>query len=702
MKQVLQALDSGETMLVDVPTPRVPRGSVLIKTSRSLVSLGTERMLVQFGQSGYLTKARQQPEKVKMILDKVRTDGLLPTIDSVRRKLAEPIPLGYSNAGVVVEVGPGVVGLSTGDRVVSNGSHAEFVVVPQNLCARIPDRVSDDEAAFTVVGAIGLQGIRLVNPTYGETVVVVGLGLIGLLSAQLLRANGCAVIGIEPDEAKRELASSLGIKSIGVASSVDSILEATDGIGADAVLITASAKGSDIVSKSALMSRKRGRIVLVGVVGLELSRADFYEKELTFQVSCSYGPGRYEPNYEQRGLDYPIAHVRWTEQRNFQAILTALEQKQLVVEPLVSERVPIDRMAQVYASIATSNSIATLFEYDVTDSIPMRTIEVSPRAYSSRQGAFGIIGAGNFTKMTVMPAFAKVNADVRWIVSSRGVSSSILANQYGVQFSSSDYASMLRDDAVGTVIVTTQHDTHHRFAVEAMKAGKDVFVEKPLVLTRQELDDLIAVRDETGRNITVGFNRRFSPHTMNLKKALGDSQKNLIATVNAGHIPPEVWVHDLERGGGRIVGEACHFIDLLAFLSGSEVTDVCANALGTHPTIDSDNVTILMRFANGDQGTVCYYSNGHKGFPKERIEAFVGKCVYRIDNFRKTTAFGDKSFRTVKTRLDKGHALQFELLSRSQREEVPSPMIPFEQLVNVTKASFAALESIAERRWVTV
>lgn len=701
MKQILQSFSTGETQLVEVPTPRVARSALLIRTSRTLVSLGTERMLVHFGQSNYLQKARQQPEKVKMVIDKVKTDGLLPTIDSVRRKLTEPIPLGYCHVGKVVEVGGGVTGFSPGDRVASNGPHAEYVAIPANLCARIPDDVSDDQAAFTVVGAIGLQGIRLVEPTFGETVVVVGLGLIGLLSAQLLRANGCAVIGIEPDPAKRSLAAELGIDSVGVDDPVQAVLETTGSVGADAVLITASAKGNDIVSQAARMSRKRGRIVLVGVVGLELSRAEFYEKELTFQVSCSYGPGRYEPNYEQRGLDYPIGFVRWTEQRNFEAVLSALASGALRVSPLISARVLVDEMTKVYASIATSDAIATLFEYSA-DAPPLRTIEVTPTVYAPRQGAFAIIGAGNFTKMTVMPALAKAGAEVRWVVSSKGVSSTNLAAEYGVAFSTSDFEEALRDEAVGTVIITTQHDSHHRFAVAAMRAGKDVFVEKPLVLTRDELSDLAAVRDETQRAVTVGFNRRFSPHTQALKRALSPGVgRNLLATVNAGYIAPDVWVHDLERGGGRVIGEACHFVDLLAYLSGSPVTSVCANALGRHPGPESDNVTLLLRFANGDQGTVCYFANGHKGFPKERIEVFAGKRIYQLDNFRKTTAFGDSRFKTVKTRLNKGHARQFELLTQRQAQRGEA-LIPFAQLRNVTEATLAAVESLSSRQWVDV
>ena len=699
MKQVLQELGSGATELLDVPIPRCKRGGVLIRTTRSLVSLGTERMLVQFGRSNYLEKARQQPEKVKEVFAKVRTDGLLPTVEAVRRKLNDPIPLGYCNVGIVVEVGSGVTRFAVGDRVVSNGPHAEYVAVPENLCARIPDGVSDEEAAFTVVGAIGLQGIRLVEPTFGESVVVFGLGLIGLLAAQLLVANGCRVIGIEPDSAKRKLAEQLGVRAIGTEATVESVTQLTEGHGADAVVITASAKGNAIVSQAARMSRKRGRIVLIGVVGLELSRGEFYEKELSFQVSCSYGPGRYERNYEQRGLDYPVGFVRWTEQRNFEAVLAALERGSLKVDDLITERVPLERMGEVYGGIATSSSIATLFTYS-GEAPATRTVEVSPKVHAPTRGTLAVIGAGNFTKSTVLPSLAKAGADVRWIVSSRGVSSTVLAREFGVPFSSSDHHQVLADDAVASVVVTTQHNTHHRFATEAMRAGKDVFVEKPLVLTDEELDDLIAVREATGRNVTVGFNRRFSPHAQAVRTALPpDVPRNLVATVNAGHVPADSWVHDPELGGGRIIGEACHFVDLLTYLSDSPIVAVCANALGANPVPSTDNVTILLRFANGDQGTVCYYANGSKSFPKERVEVFCGERVYQIDNFRRTRAYGDARFKTVKTRLDKGHDRQFAEFWSSMRGGL-APIIPFEELVNVSRATIAAVRSISERKWI--
>ncbi len=388
MKQIIQNLKTGDTILEEVPAPGSRPGHVLIQTSCSLVSLGTERMLVEFGKANLIDKARQQPDKVKMVLDKIRSDGLLPTMEAVFNKLGQPLPLGYCNVGKVIGAGKGVTEFQVGDRVASNGPHAEIVCVPKNLCAKIPDNVSDDAAAFTVIGAVGLQGIRLLNPAFGETVVVIGLGLIGLIAAQILRANGCRVIGFDYDQKKVDIADKLGIIAVNPAGGTDQVRfveEQTNGIGADAVLITASAKGNEIIYQSARMSRKRGRIVLIGVVGLDISRAEFYEKELSFQVSCSYGPGRYDDNYEQKGQDYPIAFVRWTEKRNFEAILSAIESGQIDVEPLITERVPLAEYSRIYENMSGSSSIASLLVYEGnvdTSSV----VTVTERSFSKGEG----------------------------------------------------------------------------------------------------------------------------------------------------------------------------------------------------------------------------------------------------------------------------------------------------------------------------
>ncbi|HHB51839.1 MAG TPA: dehydrogenase, partial [Saprospiraceae bacterium] len=611
MKQIIQDLKTGKTILEEIPVPVVKPGEVLIKTHRSLVSLGTERMLVEFGKANLINKAKQQPEKVKMVLDKMKTDGIKPTVEAVFRKLGEPLPLGYCNAGEVVAVGEGVSEFAIGDRVTSNGNHAEIVSVPKNLVAKIPDNVSDDEAAFTVIGSIALQGIRLINPTFGETVVITGLGLIGLIAAQLLKANGCKVIGFDYDPTKVELAKTWGIEAYN-ASAVDpvqAVMNSTANVGADAVLITASTKSNEVISQAANMSRKRGRIVLVGVIGLDIKRSDFYEKELSVQVSCSYGPGRYDEEYEQKGHDYPLAYVRWTEKRNFEAVLNALSNGQLDVKPLISEVVELDKYNSIYNYIGTSKSIASLIKYEGNIKTGMTTINVvKGHNFSSNNDVIGIIGAGNYTKSMILPKLIKNNAHIKYIASSKGLSGTLLAKKYKIPFSTTEYKDILQDDEVSAVVITTRHNLHARQVIESLKAGKEVFVEKPLALTMKELDEIEQVYRESGKTLTVGFNRRFSPFAQDIKKKLGENPGpiNIIATMNAGYIPPEMWVHDMLTGGGRIIGEACHLIDLITFLTGSLVDKVVMNSMGTELRENSDNASILLRYKNGSQGVINY------------------------------------------------------------------------------------------------
>ncbi|THH34562.1 bi-domain-containing oxidoreductase [Neolewinella litorea] len=705
MKQLIQNLRSGETILEEVPVPRPGSGQVLIRTRRSLVSLGTERMLVEFGKAGLMAKARQQPEKVKMVLDKIRAEGLLPTLETVFNKLGQPLPLGYCNAGVVEAVGSDVRGLQVGDRVVSNGPHAEFVSVPQNLVARVPDGVSDEEAAFTVVSAIGLQGIRLLNPTMGETVVVFGLGLIGLITAELLLANGCRVIGLDLDEDKLRLAREKGVITLSpsTADLAAAAVQLTGGVGVDGVIITASAKTDAIVSQAAQMCRKRGRIVLVGVVGLKLNRAEFYEKELSFQVSCSYGPGRYDPEYEEKGTDYPVGFVRWTEQRNFQAILEAMELGRLDVKSLITERVPLAEYRRIYDDIGTSNSIASILEYPEGVSVE-RSVVVNPTPSKGGAGGaeIGIIGAGNFTKMTLLPALDKTNADLAFIAGAGGVNATALAKKHGIKRSTTDYRELLDDPKLGCVLITTRHHLHAPMIAEVLGAGKHAFVEKPLAIDQEGLEKVMAAYESSPGGLMVGFNRRFSPHTEKIKAMLDPAApKNMIATMNAGAIPPEVWVHDMQVGGGRLIGEACHFIDLLVFLSGSLVVEVCASSLGQHAEDNTDNASILLRFANGDQGVINYFANGDKSYSKERLEVYSRGGTIIMDNFRKTRAYGVQGFSKLSTRLDKGHRTQFERLVKGVRED-NIELIPYSEIINVSRAALAIVESLKTKSWVSV
>lgn len=705
MKQIIQDLKSGETILEEVPAPVVKSGTVLIKTTKTLVSLGTERMLVEFGKANLIAKARQQPDKVKMVLDKIKTDGLMPTLETVFNKLGQPLPLGYCNVGEVVAVGRGVKEFKVGDRVASNGNHAEYVCVPENLVAAIPDGVSDGEAAFTVIGAIGLQSIRLLNPTMGEKVAVIGLGLIGLITAELLIANGCEVIGYDYDQQKVDVANAKGVHAINLASGVDQVKTAeefSNGVGVDGVIITASNKSNDIIANAANMSRKRGRIILVGVIGLNMSRADFYEKELSFQVSCSYGPGRYDDDYEQKGHDYPLPFVRWTEKRNFETILTAIANGKLDVKPLITEEEPLASYNKIYSNIGSTNSIASLLSYDHGPTADIqRKIEVAPK--KAGNGKMGIIGAGNFTSGMIMPMLSKNETDVKYIASSGGLNAKTLAKKFDVQYATSDYQEILKDEEVELVLVTTRHNQHAAMALDCINAGKHVFVEKPLALTLDEVDEITERALVAEKSVVVGFNRRFSPHMVKIKKALGGASTpvNINATMNAGFIPADTWVHDMEVGGGRIIGEACHYIDLLVYLTGSKVTGICMNALGKNPEENTDNASILLKFENGSNGVVNYFANGSKSYSKERIEVFSQERTFICDNFRTTKGYGVKGFGKLKTKQDKGHSEQFRKLNEFARNG-GEPIIPLDEVLNVSRASILALESLKTGNWVSV
>lgn len=703
MKQILQSFKTGITELAELPSPRVKAGQVLIQTTRSLVSLGTERMLVEFGKASLIQKARQQPDKVKMVLDKIKTEGLMPTIETVFNKLEQPLPLGYCNVGKVVEVGKGVTDFKVGDRVASNGQHAEFVSIPQNLVAHIPDNISDEEAAFTVIGSIGLQGIRLINPTMGETIVVIGLGLIGLLAAEMLIANGCTVIGYDLDDNKVAIAKEKGVIAFNPLKGNDPVkfvLDQTNNIGSDGVLITASAKTNDIISQAAQMSRKRGRITLVGVIGLNISRAEFYEKELSFQVSCSYGPGRYDDDYEFKGIDYPLPFVRWTEKRNFETVLQLISTGKLKVQDLVTEVIPLEEFEKIYGDIGNSKSIASLIKYS-EDTKPENTIVVNKKELQASKGTIGLIGAGNFTKMTLLPALKGTNAQIKHIVSSGGVNGTALARKHNIAQSTTDYDLVLDDKDIDLVMITTRHNLHANMVIKALDKGKHVFVEKPLALNLEELEAIEASYQKNNGTLMIGFNRRFSPHTEKIKSLVGDAPMNVIATMNAGVIPPEVWVHDMEVGGGRIIGEACHYLDLMVYLTGSKIKAVCMNALGQNPAENTDNASILVKMENGSTGVVNYFANGSKSYAKERLEVFSQEKVLIMDNFIKTTGYGTKGFSKLKTKLDKGHKAQFgRILEKIKEGDVA--LIPYEELINVTKASFAAIQSLKEGKWIEI
>jgi len=696
--------------LAEVPCPQVGSGQVLIQTRASLISAGTERMLVEFSKANLLQKASQQPDKVKQVLDKIRADGLLPTLEAVFRKLDEPLPLGYCNAGVVLEAGSGVSDLQPGDRVISNGNHAEVVCVPRNLVARIPDGVGDEAAAFTVLGAIAMQGIRLVQPTLGEKVMVFGMGLIGLVTVQLLRANGCEVIGVDFNTGRLKLAESFGVKTVDLSQGGDPVAASrgwTRENGVDAVIVTASSKTDEIMHQAAESCRKRGRIVLVGVVGLNLRRDDFFKKELTFQVSASYGPGRYDEKYEQKGQDYPLGLVRWTEGRNFEAVLGAMASGSLKVDSLITHRYQLGDALQAYDKIQNdSSALGVILQYPKMADRSVKIAIPQTKSAASSKVVVGVIGAGNFSVGVILPCLKKTDARLKYVCGkSNAHAVKHAAAKFSIENALTDYRVILDDKEVNTVFIATGHNTHAQLVTEAMAAGKHVFVEKPLCICEDELAGIAQeVQKHAGLQLMVGFNRRFSQHTQKIRQLLDGRGCPLTMnmTVNAGEIPADNWLQDPRRGGGRIIGEACHFIDLLSYIAGSPVRSVSAMMVGDGPAVREDKMAIMLGFADGSMGTLNYFANGSKSYPKETLEVFSDGRVLKLENFRVTSGFGFRNFRKLKTwSQDKGH--QSEIRQFVGRvEQGGAPMIPFEQIENVTRASFAAMTSASENRVIKI
>lgn len=700
MKQLLQSLKTGSIEVADLPSPRAGAGQVLIQTRCTLVSAGTERMLVEFGKANVIEKARQQPDKVRQVLEKVKTDGLMTTLEAVQSKMDQPLALGYCNVGVVAETGRGVEGFFPGDRVVSNGKHAETVCVPKNLCARIPDSVSDEHASFTVLAAIGLQGVRLASPTLGECVAVTGLGLIGLLTVQLLRAQGCRVLGIDLDPVRLAMARQFGAETVNVSAGEDPVAAAqtfSRGRGVDAVLITASTSSNEPVRQAAHMCRKRGRIVLVGVTGLELSRADFYEKELSFQVSCSYGPGRYDPSYEEGGQDYPVGYVRWTEQRNFEAVLDMMAAGALNVAPLISHRFEFGQAESAYALLGShAPSLGILLTYPdrphTAATSAARTVSLRPLTADPGRACVGFVGAGNYAGRMLMPAFQTAGAALHTVVTTGGVNGLHYGRKFGFAQVSTDVEALLADRSMDTVVIATRHDSHARLVLQALLAGKHVFVEKPLCLTLQDLGKIeAALAARPSQRLMIGFNRRFAPQAVKMKQLLGGvgEPKHFMMTVNAGAIPPAHWTQDKAVGGGRIVGEGCHFVDLLRYLAGAPIVAHSAVALGRHPAllVTADKAALTLQFADGSVGTIHYLANGHKSFPKERLEVFCGGRILQLDNFRKLTGWGWSGFGKMNLwRQDKGQQACVKAFVDSIRRG-GEPLVAPAELIEVSKVS---------------
>ena len=694
MKQVVQSYRTGELKVAEVPAPRAGGGTLLVATRASLISSGTEKQLMDLAKASLAGKAMARPDLVRRVVRNVQRDGLRPTIEKVLAKLDTPIPLGYSIAGTVIEIGRGVTGYAVGDRVACAGAalanHAEINTVPKNLTVPIPANVDDEDASFVTLGAIALQGVRLAAPTLGESIIVTGLGLIGLITVQLLKANGCQVLGFDPNPARAELARRLGA-DIAISSGLaEGVAAFTGGVGADAVVITATSKSSEPVNQAAEISRMKGRIVVVGLVGMTIDREPFYKRELELKLSLSYGPGRHDPAYEIGGHDYPLAYVRWTEQRNMEAFLGLVAAGKVTPKALVTHRFAIGDAEQAYGLMERGEPhLAMLLTYaDGTgaDGIARKLASLRQAAPVGGDNRVAFIGLGNYAKGTLLPALMKAGGvRLTTVVTATGVSANHSADNYKFAAAATDPAAVMGDAGTDTVFVATRHDTHASLAAEALAAGKHVFCEKPLAMDEAGLDAVMAAARGTTAILTVGFNRRFAPLMVRAKAALAPRAGPLVMLyrISAGTIPADSWIQR-EEGGGRIIGEVCHFVDALTFLSGSLPVEAQAITARGH----ADAVSILLRFADGSTGTIVYSSLGEPSLPKEYVEVFAAGRVVQLDDFTRLTVTSSGKSRTTKAAQDKGQRGLVAAFLAATRGEAPAP-IPLDELVAVTDATFA-------------
>ncbi len=714
MKQLLKNLRDGETLIADVPVPTVRPGMVLVKTAASLVSVGTERMVVEFAEKSLVGKAQSRPDLVRQVMDKARREGLVSTIEAAFNRLDQPMALGYSSAGTVVAVGDGVEGFKPGDRVACAGGgyavHAEYALIPQNLLALLPDTVDFESAAFSTLGAIALQGFRLAQPQVGETVAIVGLGLLGLLAVGIAKAGGCSVFGVDLDPARVALANLLGANAVVREGAEDVGRSFSQGRGFDTVLICADTSSNDPVELAGELARDRGTVVAVGAVGLEIPRKVYYEKELQLLISRSYGPGRYDPAYEEKGQDYPLGYVRWTEGRNLQAVVDLIGSGKLEVAALITHRFPIEAADQAYKLIsgkrdekflgvvityAPESEIRTKSQVDISGIVlaPPLTGEI----------ALGVLGAGNYATATFLPAVQKAGGITKvGIASAAGLTARHAANRFGFAFASSDEQEILQNERINLVAILTRHHQHARQVMAALKNGKSVFCEKPLALTLEELVEVERLV-ETGETplLTIGYNRRYAPFSQKLSNFFNTRSEPLIAhyRVNAGFLPDNHWLHDPTVGGGRIIGEGCHFIDYLIFLVGALPQKVHTFALPNAGRYHEDNVQMVFSFRDGSMGTVTYLANGDKTFPKERVEVFCGGRVAVLDDYRSLELIhqGHRETSQARLRQDKGHQAGWQAFLNAVRSG-GQPPIPYEQIFGGARATFAAVKSLKTGR----
>lgn len=712
MKQVLQHVRSGKLELAEVPEPAPRSSGVVVRNAASLISAGTEKMIIDFAGKSLLGKARERPDLVRQVVDKVRKDGLGPTMQTVMSRLDQPMPLGYSCAGVVESAGRGAPEFQPGDRVACAGmgyaSHAAAVFVPRNLTVAIPEGVSFEDASYVTLGAIALQGVRVAGPRLGETVAVIGLGLLGQLTVQILRAAGCRVVGIDLDPSKVALARELGAELALLRSDdVHGALEAfTGGVGADSVIVTAAADSNDPIELAGELCRDRGIVSMVGAVRMDVPRKVYYDKELELRLSRSYGPGRYDPEYEEGGRDYPIGYVRWTERRNMQEFLRLVSTGQVTPSRLTSHRFDLGEAEKAYAIVTGEDKqpfLGVILTYPQNAPAGGRTVQLRPAAPKSGKIGLGVIGAGNFAKAVLLPRIAKAGVEMVGVATATGASAKTTGDKFGFGYATTDMDRLLADPAVHAVVIATRHGTHAGFAARALRAGKAVFVEKPLALDEEGLREVLAAQRETGGVLAVGFNRRFSPLVEQMKQAFAPGAPLAMTyRVNAGPIPANSWIHDPEQGGGRIIGEVCHFVDLVQHVAGDEVVEVFAINAGGYASGLHDVVTVSLRMRGGSIASVNYFSSGDKSYPKERLEVFGGGAIAVLDDFRELTISRDGKRKSVKKlSQDKGFDEEIAAFVAAVKSGATHP-IPLASLVATTRATFAMEESLRTGQPVAV
>ena len=712
MKQLLQEMKSGETHVVEVPVPQPGAKTALVKTVASLISVGTERMLVEFAQQSMLGKAKSRPDLVRQVVDKAKREGIANTLDAALNRLDQPMALGYSSAGTIVEVGPELEGFKPGDRVACGGGgyavHAEYAVVPQNLLVKVPDEVSLEHASFATLGAIAMQGFRLAQPQVGERIAIIGLGLLGLLTVGIAQAAGCMVLGIDLDSQRVNLARQLGAQAVLRRNAEEAAEAFSKGRGVDAVIICADTKSNDPVNLAGEIARSKAKVIAVGAVGLSIPRKTYYQKELELVVSRSYGPGRYDTNYEEKGIDYPIDYVRWSEQRNMESFIELLASKKLDLEPLISHRFSIEEASQAYGMITAKSKepfLGVVLTYTGTAVEKLTSVtNLNAPIVRLRPGeviALGVLGAGNFALSTFLPVVKKVGGVAPvGIVSGSGLSARHAAQKFGFGFAGSDPEIIFSDTAINVVAILTRHHLHSEQVLRALETKKHIYCEKPLVINRSQLDSVMSVVGKTESSLLmVGYNRRFAPLAQKMKTFLDGRSEPMVIQyrANAGFLPLDHWTQDTAVGGGRIIGEACHFIDFLTFMVGQNPMSVSAVALPDNGKYNQDNVVISLTYPDGSLGTITYVANGDKAFAKERIEVFCGGRVAVLDDFRKLEMTQKGRVKRVKSALhqDKGHQAAWTAFIDSIRTH-GTPPIPYDQLFATSSASLVALKALQE------